>query len=160
MGISFSGKNWIPSLWNKADSYSGKEQVCVNPGRAGYGSKERGCMSTTPAGEHSICCWVLWEKLFQSCFLFWNSPLREHNQFLFHNCLDQKNSDLLPLCPWEIFTQNSFPCLFKQLTCVLEERARLWYSMGYLYRALLYQCLKGCNKKRYLLQYVLHMPIK
>ena len=40
MGISFRGKNWIPSLWNKADSYSRNEQICMNTSRAGHGYKE------------------------------------------------------------------------------------------------------------------------
>lgn len=40
MCIFFCGKKWIPPLWNKADSCSRKEQVCVNTSRAGHGYKE------------------------------------------------------------------------------------------------------------------------
>lgn len=107
--MSFSGKNWIPSLWNKADSYNGKEHVCVNTKswtqfQRDVGVCQQHLLESIPVvGGY-------YEKSYFSPALFWNSPLREQNQFLFHNCLDQLKSDLLPLYPWEIFALSNFLC--------------------------------------------------
>ena len=134
MGISFRGKNWIPSLWNKADiataemsrsAWTLAELVMV--------TKRCDCMLTVFAGEHSSYWWILYEALFQTSLLFSNIPVREQNQFLFHRCMDQLKTELLPSWLCEIIFYMPF-----HLFCALEESIRLWYLIGYLYKVLLY----------------------
>lgn len=71
-------------------------------------TKRCNCMLTVLAGEHPSYCWIIWEVLFQTSLLFWKIPFREQNQFLFHHCMDQLKSDLLPSCPGEIIALHNF----------------------------------------------------
>lgn len=67
------------------------------------------CMLTVFAGEHPSYWWILYEALSQTSLLFSNIPVREQNQFLFHHCMDQLKTELLPSWLREIIFLCAFP---------------------------------------------------
>lgn len=88
-------------------------------------------MLTVFPGEHPGYQWMLYEVLFQTSLLFWNVPGRGQNWFLFHCCMDQLKTELLPSWLCEIIFRCASPLCSgrKRKTIVL---------LAYLYKALLY----------------------
>lgn len=133
MGISFCGKNWIPSLRNKADRLTEVSTSVRTLAELLMVTKRCDDMLAVFPGEHPSYRWMLHEVLFQTSLLFWNVPVRGQNWFLFHCCMDQLKTELLPSWLCEIIFLCGSPLFLcsgrKHKTIVL---------LTYLYKALLY----------------------
>lgn len=148
MGIFFCGKKWILLCETKLIAAAERNRCVWTQAELVMVTKRCDCMLTVLAGEHPSYCWIMWEVLFQTSLLFWKIPFRKQNQFLFHHCMDQLKSDLLPSCPGEIIALHNFSCLL----CSGRKCKTMALGRILLQDTLVPQWLMRCNKN-------IHAPV-